>query len=59
MVSEEQNPVRGVVGQDFLCAVREKGRTNRKIQRSCKRYTTGGELCSATENTEADVYLNV
>ena len=41
-----------------MCGAGKRG-TNRKIQRSCKRYAAGGELCSATENTEADVYLTV
>lgn len=58
MVSEEQNPVRGVVGRDFYVRCGKEGdKSEDTAQR--KRYTAGGELCSATENTEADVYLTV
>ncbi len=41
-----------------MCGAGKRG-TNRKIQRSCERYTAGGELISATEIMAADVYLTV
>ena len=41
-----------------MCGAGKRG-TNRKIQRSCERYTARVELSSATENTETNVYLTV
>ena len=58
MVSEEQNPVRGVVGQDFYVRCGKEGDKSEDTAQLREVYR-GGELSSAAGIMAADVYLTV